>query len=234
MEIQCIERDIRQVLESRAHVILRFQRPYSWDKQKVENFWVDVRNTFHFTSAGFSIRCFLIVASLLTALPAMAKNELRGDWHERVLQIPVTVKDRNGWERQRNMIVTVFSPSGPGPFPIAVVSHGRDAEESDRASKARIRFLGATDFFIRRGFIVIVPTRIGYGNTGTDFDPEETGRCEGANYSPMLIAATTQILAALNYGRSLPEADPNRAILVGVSVGGSPRSPLPQQILQVW
>jgi len=41
MKIQCVERDIRQVLESGTYLIPRFQRPFSWDKENVEEFWVD-------------------------------------------------------------------------------------------------------------------------------------------------------------------------------------------------
>lgn len=41
MKIQCVERDIRQVLESGTYLIPRFQRPFSWDKDNVEEFWND-------------------------------------------------------------------------------------------------------------------------------------------------------------------------------------------------
>lgn len=41
MKIQCIERDIRQVLELGTYLIPRFQRPFSWDKENVEEFWID-------------------------------------------------------------------------------------------------------------------------------------------------------------------------------------------------
>lgn len=41
MKIQCVERDIRQVLESGTYLIPRFQRPFSWDKENIEEFWVD-------------------------------------------------------------------------------------------------------------------------------------------------------------------------------------------------
>lgn len=41
MKIQCVERDIRQVLESGTYLIPRFQRPFSWDKGNVEEFWID-------------------------------------------------------------------------------------------------------------------------------------------------------------------------------------------------
>lgn len=41
MKIQCVERDIRQVLESGTYLVPRFQRPFSWDKENVEEFWID-------------------------------------------------------------------------------------------------------------------------------------------------------------------------------------------------
>jgi len=44
MKIQCIDRDIRQVLESGTYVLPRFQRSFSWDKENVEEFWHDSTN----------------------------------------------------------------------------------------------------------------------------------------------------------------------------------------------
>jgi uncharacterized protein with ParB-like and HNH nuclease domain len=41
MKIQCIERDIRQILESGTYIIPRFQRPFSWEKTHIEEFWHD-------------------------------------------------------------------------------------------------------------------------------------------------------------------------------------------------
>jgi uncharacterized protein with ParB-like and HNH nuclease domain len=41
MKIQCVDRDIRQILESGVYVIPRFQRPFSWDKDNIEEFWND-------------------------------------------------------------------------------------------------------------------------------------------------------------------------------------------------
>jgi uncharacterized protein with ParB-like and HNH nuclease domain len=41
MKIQCVEKDVRQVLESGTYLIPRFQRPFSWDEDNVEEFWVD-------------------------------------------------------------------------------------------------------------------------------------------------------------------------------------------------
>lgn len=41
MKIQCIDRNIEQVLSSGVYVIPRFQRAFSWDKYNVEELWND-------------------------------------------------------------------------------------------------------------------------------------------------------------------------------------------------
>jgi hypothetical protein len=41
MKIQCVDRDVHQILESGTYVIPRFQRPFSWDRENVEDFWSD-------------------------------------------------------------------------------------------------------------------------------------------------------------------------------------------------
>lgn len=41
MKIQCIERDIRHILGSGTYIIPRFQRPFSWGKDHIEEFWQD-------------------------------------------------------------------------------------------------------------------------------------------------------------------------------------------------
>lgn len=41
MKIQCVDRDVRQILESGTYMIPRFQRPFSWDRDNVDEFWFD-------------------------------------------------------------------------------------------------------------------------------------------------------------------------------------------------
>lgn len=41
MKIQCIDREVRQILESGIYIIPRFQRPFSWDRNNIEEFWND-------------------------------------------------------------------------------------------------------------------------------------------------------------------------------------------------
>lgn len=46
MEIKPVDKTVKQLLESGFYRIPRFQRPYSWDQENVDDFWVDtVANT---------------------------------------------------------------------------------------------------------------------------------------------------------------------------------------------
>ncbi|MBN2572035.1 MAG: DUF262 domain-containing protein [Ignavibacteriales bacterium] len=41
MKIQCIDKEIQQLLQGGFYKIPRFQRPYSWDKDNIDEFWND-------------------------------------------------------------------------------------------------------------------------------------------------------------------------------------------------
>ena len=143
------------------------------------------------------------------------------DLQERTVTLPVTVKSLWQGQQTRNMLLTVFQPQGQGPFPLAVISHGRATTKEKRAQPGVLRFESQARYFARKGFVVLVPTRIGYGTTGQDFDPEDSnGTGKRKDYRLILDAASTQILAAIDYGRTLPGVDGKRIVLVGQSVGG--------------
>ena len=132
--------------------------------------------------------------------------------------IEVKVKDLYNREETRKVVITQYKPDGDGPFPIVIINHGRST--TDRANPGHFSYAPQANFFLQRGFAVFVPTRIGYGQMGTDFDPENSGSCNNRNYAVTSEAASTEILATLDYARQLPYADPNKAIIAGESVGG--------------
>lgn len=41
MKIKCIDKEVKDILESAYYKIPRFQRPYLWDRENVEEFWSD-------------------------------------------------------------------------------------------------------------------------------------------------------------------------------------------------
>ena len=147
-----------------------------------------------------------------------APPQLAADLSETVVRWPVTVKLPRGGSRSGDMVLTHFRPAGAGPFPVVIVNHGRRAENC--AEPPRFRFLKIVRFWVRRGFAVVVPTRLGYGETGIEPDPEAGGPCAAKNYQPMLEAGIVQTQAAIAFARTQPWADVSRIVLVGQSVGG--------------
>jgi dienelactone hydrolase len=141
------------------------------------------------------------------------------DMREEVLRTPVTVADMYGREETRTMPVTVFRPSGEGPHPLVVFNHGR-AVDSKRAAQGRARYENAARYLVAKGFVVMVPTRIGYWETYGDFDPETSGTCNQRNFAPQHKAVSDQVLAAVALAKTLPFVDASRWLVAGVSVGG--------------
>ncbi|MFJ2988043.1 dienelactone hydrolase family protein [Collimonas sp. NPDC087041] len=147
-----------------------------------------------------------------------AAQALAQDLNEAVIKLPVTVKNLYGRSVSGNVTVTQFKPAGAGPFPIVIISHGRSGE--NRATPPRFRYTQQARFFIERGFAVFVPTRLGYGEAGVDPDPEDSGSCNQKDYGPMADAASTEVLAVLDFAKQQPYVNPQRVLLVGQSVGG--------------
>ncbi|MDY7579658.1 alpha/beta fold hydrolase [Herbaspirillum sp. RTI4] len=160
----------------------------------------------------FFLLC-LAILPLHTSADSMEK-----DINESVVTVPVTVADMYGKVITGKLIVTQFKPVGDGPFPIAIINHGRSG--TNREKPGRFRYTDQVRFFIKRGFAVFVPTRLGYGDTGIYPDPEESGQCQNKSYAPMAEAGSIEILAVLDYARQLAYTNPTRVLLVGQSVGG--------------
>lgn len=154
-----------------------------------------------------------------TPVATAAVETLAKDLREEVVRTPVTVSDRYGRRETRNMAITLFRPEGEGPYPLVVFNHGR-AAGAERAKQGRYRPLNAARYFVAKGFVVLALTRVGYGETYGDFDPDTVGRCDGMQVEPMALAVSDQVLAAVDYAKTLPYVDTHRWIVAGQSVGG--------------
>jgi predicted dienelactone hydrolase len=88
-------------------------------------------------------------------------------------------------------VVTVLRDTSLGHAPILVLSHGRGP---DRLTMGRARFPLAARFFVEHGYLVVMPTRIGYGETGGP-DVETRGRdCEHAEFEHGFATAADESL----------------------------------------
>lgn len=146
-------------------------------------------------------------------------ERLAADLREEIHRVPVTVRDLYSRQESGSITVTVFRPAGDGPFPAVLFSHGRALGEL-RASQGRQRFEVQARWLVSMGYVVLVPTRLGYGDTYGAFDPEDSGPCPSKRYEPMAVAAADQLQAVLAHAATLPYVDRQRWVAMGQSVGG--------------
>ena len=165
-------------------------------------------------------RTAAILFLVLLAPPWLAGTRASG-LTERVLKVPVKLEDMYRKVIEREITVTVFQQARGAPYPLLVLSHGRAPDSAERRNLGRARYSEASKHFASLGYSVWVPTRIGYGVSGTDIDPEDSGACGSKLYPPGYAAATEQVLQVMAYAKQLPEIDGTRIVSVGQSFGGA-------------
>jgi dienelactone hydrolase len=144
--------------------------------------------------------------------------------NEKVVKVPVTLTLQDGTLHKSEFVLTTFKPDGPGPFPAVVVSHGSNGSPKARAEFGRAEY-GASSwmyhYWTLRGFAVLAPTRIGYGVSGTDVDPETPrGSCNSLDLTPAASAVTAHIRATIEYAAAQAWIDKDNILLAGESGGG--------------
>lgn len=120
----------------------------------------------------------------------------------------VKIEMRNTFFHQ-SLQTTVFKPSGDGPFPLFVFNHGHNPGSLKFGHwQERERSLLLTSELLKRGYVVVLPMRRGYAESGPG--------------SPMGFTSQHEdIFAVLDYLKSISYIDMNRIVIGGVSLGGS-------------
>jgi dienelactone hydrolase len=140
---------------------------------------------------------------------------------EEQIKVPVRVSDMRGGQVERDVVVTLFHDrTAPKPYPVLVFNHGRAVTAKERAAYGRVRITATSYWLAGFGFMVAVPTRIGYGVTGGE-DVENSGPCSRKNYPPGYQAAAVQTLKVLEFLRERPDVARDRAVVMGQSYGGT-------------
>jgi dienelactone hydrolase len=106
-----------------------------------------------------------------------------------------------------------------GPLPIALITHGKSANLADMLA------LRASDYgpyardLARRGYLSVVVMRRGFGQS--DGPMPVTMTCDTRTFSDFFNADADDLHGALEVAAKRPDADPERAIAIGVSAGGA-------------
>ena len=108
--------------------------------------------------------------------------------------------------------VTLFSPPGDGPFPVAVINHGKAS--GDPRWQARARYSLPSRSLVERGFLVVLPMRSGFSKSTGLYNSV------GCNTESNGLQQADDVVAVLDHIATLPQADATRIIVMGASHGG--------------
>jgi dienelactone hydrolase len=134
----------------------------------------------------------------------------------RLLEDDVRIPARNG---HYSIAAKIVRPDGAGPYGAIVLNHGAPVSAEERRLESPEMLSHTAAIFARRGYVVVMPLRRGFGATGGDF-AEDAGSCRNPDYRRGESAAADDVMAAYEYARSLPYVDGSRMILAGQSAGG--------------
>jgi dienelactone hydrolase len=132
------------------------------------------------------------------------------------VQEEVRIPAANG---KYSIAATILRPEGVGPWGAVVLNHGTPGSATGRAKESSELLIQSAAVFARRGYVVVLPLRRGFGATGGEF-AEDPGTCANPDYRKGEQAAADDVMAAYDFTRTLPYVDGKRMILAGQSAGG--------------
>src|SRR5262245_42947087 len=106
---------------------------------------------------------------------AFAEDQTLGP---RLVQEEVRIPAAGG---RYSIAATILRPEGEGPYAAVVLTHGTPGSATGRARESSELLINSAAVFARRGFVVVMPLRRGFGATGGDF-AEDPGTCANPDY----------------------------------------------------
>ena len=127
-----------------------------------------------------------------------------------------------------------WKPSGPGPFPAVLFSHGSGGAHADLTADMQITEAAEilAPFFLKHGYAFFYPFRRGHGPSANQapfmqdtLRREEEAKGKEARQHLQFILLTTEqlddVMAALAFLKTVPGVDPQHIAVAGHSFGGN-------------
>ena len=174
---------------------------------------------------GQAARQLGLIMAFLAVLAACTDHQAL-DRHPGPVDIPLGADNKQIWwvpietEAEQSLLeTTVYRPSGPGPFPLVTINHGKPRPGVTDPQAMHPSYGAAAHWFVERGFAVAVPMRRGYGLSSGPIS-DTAGPCGDRDYFATALKTAADMAGAIAYLRNQRFVDRNRVIVVGHSYGG--------------
>ena len=104
-------------------------------------------------------------------------------------------------------------------LPVAIITHGKSANLTDMLESKAADYAGPARDLARRGWLSVVVMRRGFGQSDGPMPADLT--CDSTSFLNRFSADAEDLQGALEVVTKRPDADPDRAIAIGVSAGGA-------------
>ena len=104
-------------------------------------------------------------------------------------------------------------------MPVALITHGKSANLTDMLESKAADYAGSARDLARRGWLSVVVMRRGFGQSDGPMPVDMT--CDTTSFANRFAADADDLQGAMDIVVKRPDADPDRAIAIGVSAGGA-------------
>jgi dienelactone hydrolase len=108
----------------------------------------------------------------------------------------------------------------PGKHPLVLLTHGTSVKAEERMQVTPWAQYGQALWFARRGYVVLIVVRKGYGRSSGKQDSSFGGCGSRGSFEEAGEASAADLIAIIRWAASLPEVDPSVVLSAGVSTGG--------------
>jgi dienelactone hydrolase len=159
-----------------------------------------------------------VVSGLLLAFAAFAPAKAQNAADEFVIERTFFRTQQNGKSVRLEGLIVKRSDL-TGKLPVALITHGKSGNLADMLALKGNDYAPYARDLARRGYLSVVVLRRGFGQS--DGPMPVNVNCNSEGFDDLFSADADDLQRALDLATKRPDADPNRAIAIGVSAGGA-------------